>query len=507
MHVKALISFLAVSIILLISTTGGTGCANIMQPEGGLKDTLAPVLVKSLPQDSSLNFSGNKITLLFDEYINLENIQQELIVSPVPAIQPVINRKLKEITIKLRDSLEANTTYSINFGNAIKDVNEANPFRKFTYIFSTGSFIDSLQFRGKVILAETGEVDSTLTIMLHRSSDDSAVIKDRPRYISKPDKRGDFVFKNLPPGTFYLYALKDEGGNYAYRSAKQLFAFADTAVQVGRQTAPVTLYAYVGEKTPPAAPPANTNTGAVKTEKRLKFQTTIRDNKQDLLEKLAFIFDVPLKTFDSTKIRFVTDTLFTPVTGYHWETDSLLKTVKLNYNWQEKTLYHFILEKDFATDTLGQQLLKADTFSFTTKAKNEYGKLFIRFRNLDLSKNPVLLMLLNNEIKKSFPLTSTTLQQDLFLPGEYSLRILFDNNSNGKWDAGEFFGKHLQPEIVKPLARKISIRANSAVPVEVDVNAIPAEVPDATTSPVQQQQQRRATPRPRSAGRPSTNVQ
>ncbi len=110
--------------------------------------------------------------------------------------------RLNTITVKLKDSLESNTTYSINFRNAIKDFSEGNILKGFTYIFSTGQYIDSLEITGKVILAETGKVDSTLIVMLHTCADDSIVVKEKPRYIAKVDGKGSFIFKNLPPKHF-----------------------------------------------------------------------------------------------------------------------------------------------------------------------------------------------------------------------------------------------------------------------------------------------------------------
>jgi hypothetical protein len=398
-----------------------------------------------------------------------------LIVSPIPTNTPTVTRKLSTVTVKLRDTLEPNTTYSLNFGNTIKDVNEGNIMKNFTYTFSTGSYFDSLEFRGNILLAETGEVDSTLTVMLHRTNIDSAVINDKPRYIAKTDGRGNFRFKNLPPDTFYVYALTDEGGSYRYMDKTALFGFSDSAVIMSGNTKPVTLYAYAGKEPEPATKtPVATGRGNKAADKRLKFSTNLSGNEQDLLEKLVFTFETPLKNFDSTKVRFARDSTYTPMTGYNWEKDSTMKTVKLNYAWQENVMHHIILEKDFATDTLGQQLLKADTISFKTKEKRDYGKFTLRFRNLDLTKNPVLLFVQNNVVKKSFPLNSTTFSQALFPPGEYNLRILNDANKNGVWDPGEFFGKRRQPELVKPIQRTINIKPNLDSPFDIDVTAPPA---------------------------------
>src|SRR4030095_4697122 len=449
-----------------------TGCANIIPPEGGPRDSLPPVLRKADPADSALNFSDNKITLVFDEYVNADNYLQEIIVSPVPLNMPTVSRKLNTVTVKLRDSLEPNTTYSINFGNTIKDVNEGNIMKHFTYIFSTGPYLDSLQFTGNVLLAETGDVDTTISVLLHKSGIDSALIKDKPRYVTKLDGHGHFRFKNLPPGTFYLYALKDEGGGFRYMSKAQLFAFADSAVVIGDSTKPVTLYAFASEEKQPAASASSDQKNKKPGEKRLKFVTNLSAERQDLLDKFVMTFDTKLKNFDSSKVHFSMDTTFTPLSGFSWQLDSTRKKLSLDYPWQEDVPYNLVFEKDFASDSLGQQLLKTDTISFRAKSKRDYGKLILRFRNLDLTKNPVLLFILNNEIKKSYPLNDASFSQQLFLPGEYHLRILNDKNKNGVWDPGVFFGERRQPELVKPLQRTINVRANFDNSIDIDVNAV-----------------------------------
>lgn len=460
---RPILSFIAFTVFLLSLINGSTGCANIVPPEGGPRDSLPPVITKASPPSNTRNFTDTRITLTFDEYVDIDNVQQNLIVSPVPKNTPDVSRKLNEVTIKIRDSLQANTTYSLNFGNSIRDVNESNVMKNFTYIFSTGPYIDSMQFGGKVMLAETNEPDSTLTVMLHTDPEDSAVYHQRPRYIAKPDSKGSFRFRNLAPGTYYVYALKDEGG-YRY-NPKQLFAFADSPVVVSSATPVVTLYASAAEKEAPPTAPASAGGGRGKPaagDKRLKYSTGAGNTKQDLLDKFIFSFETPIRTFDSSKISFATDTLFTPITsGYSWSFDSTRKKLSFTYPWKENTFYHFILEKDFATDTLGQQLLKGDTISFMSKGKMDYGELVIRFRNLDLSTNPVLQFVLNNEVVKSFPLTSATFTNTLFEPGEYNIRILSDLNKNGVWDPGNFFKNRRQPERVLTIQRKLNVRANN----------------------------------------------
>lgn len=436
------------------------GCANIIPPSGGPRDTIPPVLLKSTPPDSTRNFTGKHISMTFDEYIDVQNPRESMIVSPVVKNFPDISFRLNTLSIRLRDSLEPNTTYSLNFGNALRDYNEGNILKNFTYIFSTGNRIDSLGLQGKVILAETGKIDSTLIVALYKNDADTAVIKERPRYIARLDGKGQFSFKNLPAGTFYLYAYKDGGGSLRFTDTTQLFAFADQPVVTNQKNEPFTLYAFARKKAEAVKAPAGLTIRKPLggTDKRLRFQSNIVDKKMDLLSPLILTFEIPLRSYDSAKVIFSSDSTFTYINNYHFQEDSTGKQLELNYPWKENTVYHLILDKDFAEDTTGKKLLRTDTITFTTKRPEDYGKLSIRFRNLDMTKNPVLIFIQNDAIKGSFPLNSPDFLQNLFQPGEYELSILEDTNKNGKWDPGDFFGKRKQPEIVHPVNRKINVK-------------------------------------------------
>ena len=464
MSYRNLISSAFILLLIAMSVTIGPGCANIIPPQGGPKDSLPPVLLKATPGDSTRNFTGNKITFTFNEFVDVQAIQENLNVSPSPGINPKIDFKLNTVSVKLVDSLESNTTYSINFGDAIKDFTEGNALKGFTYTFSTGRYIDSLELTGKVILAENGKIDTTLIVLLHTSPNDSAIIKERPRYVAKLDGTGSFIFKNLPPKTFYLYALKDEGGTRRYFSDKQLFAFADKPIVLNGITEPVTLYAFAEKEKIQSAFPANVNIGGrnikggVSSETRLKYQTNLTNNQQDLLGNFMITFEQALRSFDSTKIKLYTDSTFIPVADYTFQKDSTNKKVTLINTWKENTAYHIILDKDFAADSAGKKLLKTDTLHFQTKKMADYGSLQLKFKNLDTARHPVLLIVQNENILKSVPLKIAGFSQALFLPGEYELRILYDDNNNGTWDPGQFFGKHKQPELVKPVERKITVK-------------------------------------------------
>jgi hypothetical protein len=374
------------------------------------------------------------------------------------------------MTVRLKDSLQPNTTYALDFGNAIRDVNEGNVLKRFYYVFSTGGYIDSGRLSGKVIVAATGKADSTLIVMLHQKMDDSAVVKEKPRYIARVDSTGHYRFRNLKPGTYALYAMKDEGGTRRYLSRSQLFAFADSPVVVsGSQNTASTLYAYaeaaeiktpVKTTTTPSKPAEKSK--EKEKDKRLQFQTNITGGEFDILDTLHLQFTSPLEVLIPSKIRF-TDGNFGDINPslYHFSADSTNKKFLLFYTWALDTKYNLILDKDFAHDSSGRKLLKTDTISFHTKNETQYGEVRIRIPNLELARHPVLQFVQNDAVKFSYVFsTRKEFRTRLFMPGEYELRILYDTNRNGIWDSGEFFYNHCQPEIVVPIRRKFNVKGN-----------------------------------------------
>lgn len=473
MKIKNGLLFFLLFSITIISTISYSGCASIVPPLGGPKDTLPPRLVLVTPPAFSHHFNANKIIFTFDEYIDPKDVRTELIVSPVPKKDPITDAHLRTLTVRIKDTLEPNTTYSFNFHNAIRDVNEGNILRNFTYTITTGSYIDSAEFTGHVYVASTGKTDSTMIVMLQRKLDDSAVVKNRPRYVTRVDSTGGYHFRYIEPGTYALYALKDEGGTLRYLSPSQLFAFADSPVVIGKRNNPVTLYAYEesAEKKPAAKKSGSKQKEEVKKsekekekDKRLQFTTNILNGEFDVLDTLHFRFASPLKNFDSTGIRF-TDEDFAdiPSERYYFTRDSTNTLFTLFYlsPWPTDTKYHLIAAKDFAEDSSGRRLLKTDTISFHTKKETEYGEVRIRIPNLDLFRNPVLQFVQGGNVKFSYTFgRGRIFKLQLFRPGEYDLRILYDRNRNGVWDPGEFFGKHLQPEIVQPIPKKFNVKAN-----------------------------------------------
>jgi len=427
------------------------GCAQIGSPIGGPRDSIPPVLVSATPPNFSKNFDQKRISLTFDEYIQLQN-PQTILVSPIPRKNPFIDFKLKTVTVKLYDTLKPSTTYTIQFGNSITDLNENNPYKNFTYVYSTGDYIDSLTLRGNVLLAETGTYDSTLTAMLYRDLSDSAVYKHRPEYIARVDKDGNFSFSHLPSGNYNLFAMKDESGQYMYNNPLQIFAFnKDVIVLPDAENDKQQLLAYSEEKETPKKE-------MVKAEADLKFTTSIKTGVQDLLSPVSISFNHPLEKVDSSKI-FITDTLGNKLSNVSTQLDSTAQIITLVHNWKAgEPLRLFVLE-NAAADSAGKTLLKNDTIPFKIKNESDYGSLKLTFKNLDKYTHPVLQLLTEGNAFESFPLTSDVFAKKFIQPGTYTIRILEDTNENGKWDPGNYEVRK-QPEVVHKIAQTITVRPN-----------------------------------------------
>lgn len=445
-------SLFIVSLLYLIGISNA-GCGQVGMPTGGPKDSIPPRLVNASPALNSVNVKDNKITLTFNEYVDLKEVQTNVLISPLPKKQPSIDFKLKTVTVKLKDTLLPNTTYSINFGNSIVDNNEGNPYKDFTYVFSTGKQIDSFTLSGKVILAENGKYDSTLQAMLYRKTDDSAVQKNRPDYVARLSGDGSFTFVNLPAGSFNVYALKDGDGGKTYNSKKEMFAFADAPVNISASNEPVILYASALEK-------ENANAKTTKTvfNKRLVYTSAIGGQNQDLLKPFTLNFNNPLKKFEAAKL-ILRDSNYKPVPAASWTIDSSRTKIILTAQWQEAMVYRIIVDTSAIIDSANLQLTKADTIRFTTKQQSDYGNVVLRFSNLDLAKHPVLQLVKNEVIEESYPLTAMQWSSKFVTPGEYEIRMLYDDNNNGKWDPGNYAEK-IQPEKVITLKDKLAIKAN-----------------------------------------------
>ena len=208
-----------------------TDCAKKGRPSGGLRDTIAPVILRSAPENFTINFKNNEIRITFDEFIKLKDISKELIISPPLKYAPVITplSVSKVLKIKILDTLKDNTTYSFNFGNSILDNNEGNLFPNYKYVFSTGSYIDSLTLKGTAVDALLPKTDFPTTVALYQvdqSYKDSLVFLEKPTYITTTlDETNNFELSNLKQGTYQLIALKEQTRNYTFQPKTDKIGF------------------------------------------------------------------------------------------------------------------------------------------------------------------------------------------------------------------------------------------------------------------------------------------
>lgn len=230
-------------IFILLSLFALVQCAKRGSPSGGEKDLEGPELIKAFPSNLSVSFKGQKIKLLFDEYVQLKDVQSQLVVSPPLKYNPEIkpqNRASKVLEIILKDTLQENTTYSFNFGQSIVDFNEGNPNDYLSYVMSTGPFIDSLQMAGIVDDALNAEADRYVSVMLYRvdsTYNDSTVYKKQPNYITNTlDSLIVFKLKNLSAGKYAMVALKDENNNTLFDQSQEKIGFLDRFIEIPKDS-------------------------------------------------------------------------------------------------------------------------------------------------------------------------------------------------------------------------------------------------------------------------------
>ena len=201
------------------------GCARMGQPDGGWYDDDPPVVIGSDPADQSTNVKAKKISIYFDEFIKLEDATSKVTVSPPQLEMPEINATGKKIVVELQDSLKENTTYTIDFSDAISDNNEGNPLGNYTYSFSTGDQIDTLEVSGYVLDASNLEPVKGIKVGLYNDLADSA-FKTKPMLrVSQTDSRGHFVIKGVAPGTYRAYALNDVDGDFRFSQKAEMVGF------------------------------------------------------------------------------------------------------------------------------------------------------------------------------------------------------------------------------------------------------------------------------------------
>jgi hypothetical protein len=216
-------------------------CAEIQPLTGGERDKQPPRLdsARYSTPNKSVNFAEKEIILTFDEWIQLDQAQNKILISPPTAEKPTFKLKHKSLLIKFNEDLRPNTTYTINLGDAVKDLSEGNIAKNFNFVFSTGTFIDSLKVRGTIVDAQTGLGRDNIWVMLYDQRQDSTPLLQKPYYITKTETGGSFLIENVKSDSFKIFALLDKNSNYIFDAQAEEIAFWDEDFLLTDSTQPV----------------------------------------------------------------------------------------------------------------------------------------------------------------------------------------------------------------------------------------------------------------------------
>lgn len=448
-------------------------CANIVPPEGGKKDETPPLLLSITPADSLLQKKVSKITLRFNKYMEVKDLERNLQFSPLLRINPTVISYGKRIEIKIVDSLlEDNTTYKLSLGNALVDNREATPYKDFNFIFSTGAYFDSLKIHGRVFDAQTGKPDSSIMIMLYKASlSDSALLKEKPSYVQKTDASGNFSLSILPNRPFKIYAIEDINNNYMYDFGTEKVGFLDTSITPKTEDSIALVFHIFKETIDSTTSTTDTTKAEVekglkrfgKTEKKpengqdykVNVDTSNREQRSfDITQNLSIDLYKPI-SIDSSKIYLSFDD-----NGIEVEAVQELlveqSKIQLKTNWQQDKIYTLRLVKGWAKDTSGAEIAPGKYF-FKTKNKDDYGSLKIHMDSSYVGADFILTILQGTDSIFQKEISTNEFILPLLKQGDYILRIFKDDNKNGKWDPGNLFLKK-HPEQVIPYPQTIAIK-------------------------------------------------
>lgn len=523
---KQRLLYFSIAFLMLLSFVE---CAKKGTPSGGPRDTIPPVIVRSVPENYSTNFTGDEIEIRFDEYIKLKDLSKELIISPPMKYPPVITplSTSKTLKIKIMDTLKPNTTYAFNFGKSIVDNNEGNQFDYYKYVFSTGNYIDSLTVGGKVKDAELIAPEIPSTVLLYEVNEtfsDSIIYSEKPTYITvTTDSTGTFQLSNLKEGKYLMLALKEKNNDYIFQPKTDKIGFEANYVSLPTDsTYTLTLFMEEPEYKFARATQIGKNHIVFGYEGRADSLAiemlseapedfdyrVFKDEKKDTLhywfkptlERDSLIFSVSNRNqVDTTTVRMrelfgdslkisavktgvlkMVDTFKLraniPLVSFDVEKfeimakDSSLVSAKLKlnneYNWvelffrkQEDQSYSIRVFPGALTDFFGAT---NDTlqFSVNTRAASDYGTLNLTLANLD--RYPVIVQLVDakyNLAAEAILKEGNSVFFDEISPNKYFLRIIYDDNNNGRWDTGNFLNR-LEPEKIIYYPAQIEVRAN-----------------------------------------------
>ncbi len=477
-----------------------SGCASPRAPTGGEKDELPPVLIEEASTPNlQTNFHEKEIILTFDEWFTLKNVLSQLVISPLMPAQPDVKQKGKSIFITLPDSLKEETTYTINFGSAIADLNEGNVLENFAFVFSTGSVLDSVFITGHVVNAVTLQAAADVLVMLHPINEDSAVYKSKPEYVCRTDKEGRWKLENVRLDSFRVVALIDDNLNFLYDLETEYFGWYDdtlytiepkillpdivlfpkerrTSIRDVIHEAPGWLKVIVDGPQPYTIPtmvppieevitawdldtihfwyPPELNFGGnvilandtSKVQPARESKTTKRDflvsNRSGKLmpNGTAQLYaPIPFSSIDTSRIRLIVDSMVQ--VAYTIEADSLdARILWLKGKWKSNAIHQLTILPGGFENVLGNQ---NDTISISIQVAdpNDFGDLVIEVNGLDSTQFYIVKLMSGSQLVATSmiaQLSHTSFVHKGLVPGKYQVEMVEDSNRNGFWDTGDF---------------------------------------------------------------------
>lgn len=407
-----LISFLSFIIAEMLFS-----CAQIVAPTGGKKDTLAPKIVMTIPANQSKGFKGKQVEIQFDEYVSVTNIQQQL--SITPNLEGTYDTKImpKGARLTFDKPFKENTTYSFNFRNTFKDMNEGNPAKNVRLVFSTGKYIDSLEVSGKVINPQINKPVLDISVGLYIYSDTLNPKKVKPYYFMKTDSSGNFKIENVAAGKYRIYAISDGNNNLLFEEAKETLGIIKDTVNLQNSVQNLTIYMANMNKTPNKVlkPRATSNYYYLEYSRGIKKVNINFTNKKDSMvyqqmdAKNVRLFNTNNNTTDTIKVKVsVTDSLeriYTHEQKIKFKARTKKDTVGVKEDFTFKT-----------NPTNNQDIdLKGTGFSLTfTKPIKNYDLNKIEFTNDTLFRIPIT----EKDIKWNLEKTELKIQVDTKKPKE-----------------------------------------------------------------------------------------
>lgn len=360
-------------------------CANKGYPEGGPKDTTPPKVIAELPASFTRNFNKKHVDVYFDEYVQLKEVNEKFIISPPLKKKPKVSLRGKYIRVALPDTLRPNTTYSMDFADAIVDNNEGNPLGFYRYVFSTGNDVDTLELSGNVVNAESGEPMLNMYVFLYSNTADSVPIKETPDYVARTDSSGFFRLTNLKEADYRVLAIEDNNRDYKFTPEGEMVGFLDSLVRP--VVMPVTEYDTIKRIDKIVGKDTITSDSIVRRDffaygpnnlyvrlfQEELTQLYLVDDSRKERDKLNFIFSIPGRNDFEISLLDSSATEPLPKDWYVMErsagNDTLTLWIKDSLIYKRDTLNAVL--KYLRSDSLGVHQLYTDTSRYTFHDKKK----------------------------------------------------------------------------------------------------------------------------------------